>query len=108
MKVDEINRLLESIWHKHDDADARRNFKNYRTQLEDVTHYADRIHTLIRAMLRDNRVDLRPYNEAEVNGGDYIYQCINAAITELQQAHTRCLTYYEDAVKKVEGDDRKV
>jgi hypothetical protein len=59
-------------------------------------------------MLRDQRVDLRPYNEAEVTGGDYVFQCINGACVELQAAHKRILAYYEDAVKKVEGDDRKV
>ena len=102
--MDEVMKLLREAWMNASDDNARRTFRNYRTQIEDVRHFADRLDTLLAAMLRDN-VDLRPYNEAEVDGGDCIYQCITSACDDLMMAHSRVLTYYEAARAKLKRDE---
>jgi hypothetical protein len=93
--VNPIDRLLESVWAEHGDTDAKRNLKSLRTELEDVQHYIVRLDTIIAAMLKDKRVNIKWLDEQEQANGLYLYQCINAAAADLQAAHTRLLTYYE-------------
>lgn len=93
--MNDIERMLKETLEKCDDETARRNFRNYRVTLDDVQHYIKRLDELIFAMLKDARVDFRALDDAEQEGGDFIYQCLHGACDNLQSAHTRMLRYYQ-------------
>ena len=90
-----IDRLIESVMAEHSDSDAKRNLKSLRVELEDVQHYIVRLDTIIGAMLKDRRINLKWLDEQEQANGLYLYQCVHSAAADLQAAHTRLLTYYE-------------